>query len=273
MDNPYLEHNRALWNEWATINARSEFYDLASFKKGGIRLHEFELEEVGPVEGRSLLHLQCHIGTDTLSWARLGARVTGLDFSENSLTEARALADELGIEARFVQSNVFDAVDALGGEQFDIVYTSRGVLGWLPDVPQWAQVVSKCLKPGGVFFIHEMHPFLYVFDDSEGATEARVKFPYWPTPEPIEFPVEGSYADRYAETKVKTSFDWAHSMGEVLTSLIDAGLRIDFLHEWPFLDWEVPFLEKRGELWFYPGEGELPLSFSLRATKPSGVAG
>src|SRR5687767_105087 len=110
---PYLEHNRALWDEWATINARSDFYDLPSFRKGGIRLHEFEVEEVGPVEGRSLLHLQCHIGTDTLSWARLGARVTGVDFSERALEEARSLADASEIEARYVLANVYDAADAL----------------------------------------------------------------------------------------------------------------------------------------------------------------
>jgi SAM-dependent methyltransferase len=265
---PYLEHNRALWNEWATINARSEYYDLPTFKQGGNRLREFEIEEVGPVEGRSLLHLQCHIGTDTVSWARLGARVTGVDFSERAVEEARSLAAGAGIEARYVLANVYDAADALGGETFDVVYTSRGVLGWLPDIPRWAEVVARCVNPGGIFYIHEMHPFLYVFDDSEGASEPRVRFPYWSKEGPIEFPVQGSYADRFAETTLKTSFDWPHSLGEVVTALIDAGLQIEFLHDWPFLDWECPFLEQRGDLWFYAGEGELPLSFSLRARKP-----
>jgi 2-polyprenyl-3-methyl-5-hydroxy-6-metoxy-1,4-benzoquinol methylase len=138
-----LRDNRRLWDAWTPINAASAFYDVASFRDGRrpIRLSDYERGEIGPVEGRTLLHLQCHFGLDTLSWARLGAIVTGADFSEAGIATARALAAELEIPARFVVSNLYDLPDALEGE-FDIVYTSRGVLGWLPDIEGWARVAA-----------------------------------------------------------------------------------------------------------------------------------
>jgi len=264
----YLEANRALWDEWTAINERSAFYDLEGFKQGGVRLKDFELAEVGEVEGKDLLHLQCHFGIDTLSWARLGARVTGVDFSEEAITLARLLADELGLEATFVRSNVYHAPEVLDAD-FDVVYASRGVLGWLPDVPRWAAVVARYVRPGGFFYIHEMHPFLYVFDDRHDATEARVHFPYFPREEPIEFPVEGSYADPDAEVKAHVFYDWPHTIGEIVTSLVEHGLRIEFLHEFPSIDWALSFLEQQGDVWVYPGPGELPLSFSLKASRPA----
>ena len=262
----YLEANRALWDEWTAIHEGSEFYDLESFRKGGLRLYGFELEEVGDVRGKDLLHLQCHFGMDTLSWARLGARVTGVDFSGAAVELARRLAEELELEARFLQANVLDLPSLLRGK-FDVVYTSRGVLGWLPDVPRWAGVVSHFLRPGGLFYIHEIHPFAYVFDVEEDATVPRVKYPYFVPSEPLSFE-SSDYAVPDAEVKQPVAYDWSHSMGEIINALVDNGLRIDFLHEWPFLNWELPFLEKRDDgLWWYPGPGELPLSFSLRATK------
>lgn len=267
-EDDYMEANRALWNEWAPIHDRSKFYDVEGFKRGGIRLKDFEVREVGDVRGKDLLHLQCHFGIDTLSWARLGARVTGVDFSDRSIDLARSLAEEIGVGARFVLANVYQ-VPAVVDEDFDVVYASRGVLGWLPDLPRWADVVAHSLRPGGFLYVHEIHPFLYVFDDSRGVTEPRVKYPYWVQSAPLEFAVEGSYADPDAHVNTPVSYDWPHGMDEIVTSLIDAGLRIDFLHEWPFLDWELPFLEKRGDVWVYPGPGELPLSFSLKASKPA----
>jgi SAM-dependent methyltransferase len=260
--------NRRLWDEWAEINARSEFYGLEGFKAGRSKLHPFELEEVGEVRGKDLLHLQCHFGMDTLSWAREGARVTGADFSEAALRLAAGLTEELGLEARWVLSDLYDLPKNLDGD-FDVVYTSRGVLGWLSDLRRWAEIVAHFLRPGGIFYIHEEHPFLYPFDDSPGAIEPRILFPYWARHEPLEFPVHGSYADPEAVTTQKTSFDWPHPLGEILNSLIEAGLRVEFLHEWPFLDWDLPFLEKRDGLWWWPEgkPGEMPLSFSLRALK------
>ena len=262
----YLEANRALWDEWTAIHEGSAFYDLEGFRKGGVRLHDFELEEVGDVRGKELLHLQCHFGMDTLSWARLGARATGVDFSGQAVALATRLAEELDLEATFLQANILELPDVLEGE-FDVVYTSRGVLGWLPDVPRWAEVITHFLRPGGFFYIHEIHPFVYVFDVDEGATEPRVKYPYFAQREPLAFE-SSDYAVPDAPVKQPFAYDWSHSLGEIINALVRNELRIDFLHEWQFLNWDMPFLEK-GEngLWRYPGPGELPLSFSLRATK------
>ncbi len=267
----YRAANRALWDEWAVINARSAFYDLEGFKRGGVRLRPYELEEVGDVAGKSLLHLQCHFGIDTLSWARLGARVTGADFSERAINLACSLASDLGIEARFVCSDILALPATLHGE-FDIVYASRGVLGWLPDLRRWAQVIAHFLRPGGLFYITEIHPVAQVWDDDEGVSELRLRYPYFERPEPLEFPVRGAYADRSAHVEQSVEYNWIHSLGDVVTALAEAGFRIEFLRERPFQEWEVPFLERRedGTWWLPAGQsGELPLSFSLKATKPA----
>ena len=228
---------------------------------------------VGDVAGRSLLHLQCHFGIDTLSWARLGARVTGADFSPAAIDLARSLAVELGFaDARFVESNLYDLPDALEGP-FDVVYTSRGVLGWLPDIRAWARVVAHFLAPGGTFFISEIHPVLQVFEN-EGVTpgELRLTYPYWEHSRPLTFEVKGSYADPTADVGVQVEHGWDHGLGEIVTALIDAGLRIESLVEHPFLEWKADFLVENADgTWRLPGgtPGELPLMFSLRATRPA----
>jgi SAM-dependent methyltransferase len=272
MDQP-LRDNQALWDAWTRIHVPSAFYDVASFRDGTrpIRLSDYELEEIGPVDGRSLLHLQCHFGLDTLSWARLGARVTGLDFSAEAVAAARALADDVGLEARFVQSNVYDAPEVLD-ETFDIVYTSRGVLGWLPDIRGWARVAAHFVRPGGTFYVTEIHPVAQVFED-EGVEsgELRLRYPYWSHAEPISFDAQGSYADPSANTDGLREHGWDHSLGEIVTALVDAGLRIDFVHEFPFVEWPVAFLVEGddGRYRLPPSAGgELPLFFSIRATKP-----
>jgi 2-polyprenyl-3-methyl-5-hydroxy-6-metoxy-1,4-benzoquinol methylase len=276
----FLAANRALWDEWTDIHETSEFYDLEAFRRGGIRLRGFEIDDVGSVEGKTLLHLQCHFGIDTLSWARLGARVTGADFSPKAVALARRLADELGIDASFVCSNVYDLPEALDG-QFDIVYTSRGVLGWLPDMARWAQVAAGFVKPGGTFYIHEIHPVAQVWDDENVRVgELRLRFPYFTQPAPLEFDVAGSYADPTAHVNQPKEYGWNHSLAEIVTGLIGAGLRIDLLREFPYTEWAIPFLEERtavpdGEAearasWWLPEDvpGELPLMFALRARKP-----
>jgi SAM-dependent methyltransferase len=265
--------NRALWDAWTAVHATGSFYDLAGFKTGGVRLRPYEIELVGEVAGRSLLHLQCHFGIDTLSWARLGARVTGADLSPAAIDLARVLADELGFpEARFVCSNLYDLPDALEGV-FDIVYTSRGVLGWLPDVRGWARVVAHFLAPGGRFFITEIHPVVQALEDEGvGAGELRLRYPYWEHHEPLVFEVKGSYADPDADVGEKVEHGWDHGLGEIVSALIDAGLRIERLVEHPFLAWKVGFLVDDGEGdWRLPPDagGELPLMFSLVATKPA----
>jgi len=268
-----LRENNALWDEWTRIHEASEFYDLAAFKRGGIRLKEFELEEIGPVEGLEILHLQCHFGMDTLSFARLGARVTGADFSEVAIDLARSVADEIGHpEARFVRANLYDLPDVLEGT-FDLVYTSGGVLGWLPDIRDWARVVAHFVRPGGRFYITEIHPVALVFDDGDVAPgELRLRYPYWEHATPIISPVVGSYADRDAAVKTKTEHSWDHGLGEIVTALIEAGLRIEFLHEFPFVLWPTPFLEEQPNGTYRlpaSSRGELPLFFSLLASKPA----
>jgi ubiquinone/menaquinone biosynthesis C-methylase UbiE len=269
--NEHIDSNRALWNEWAEINAASDFYDIQSFISGeqGNRLRDYEVEDVGDVEGKDLLHIQCHIGTDTLSWARLGAKVTGSDFSEASLEKAREIANQIGIEARFVQSDTYELPKNLQGD-FDVVYMSRGVLGWLPDMPRLAKVVAHFVRPGGIFYLTEVHPVLQVFDETN-SEELKVKWPYWTREEPIVFEVEGSYADRSAKLNSTHEYGWNHSLGEIVTAFAEAGLRIESLREYPFSEWESDFLEQgEDEKWYLPAhhEGQLPLFFSLKASKP-----
>lgn len=265
--------NQELWDEWTAIHERSAFYDLESFREGGVRIRPYELEDVGPVVDQSLLHLQCHFGIDTLSWARLGARVTGADFSGVAIALATQLAEQVGFpEARFVQSTIDDLPNVLHDE-FDVVYTSRGVLGWLPDIRRWAQVVAHFVKPGGRFYITEIHPIAQAFEN-EGVQpgELVLRYPYWEHHDPLVFPVQGSYADPTATVRATLEHGWDHGLGEIVTALIEAGLEIRALREFPFVDWRLDFLtETEDGTWRLPPtvQGELPLFFSLLATRPA----
>lgn len=272
--NEALSSNRALWDAWTRIHVGSDFYDVASFRscERPIRVADYERDEVGSVEGRTLLHLQCHFGLDTLSWARLGATVTGIDFSDEAISAARALAAEVGIPATFIRSDLYDLPHALDG-QFDIVYTSCGVLGWLPDIAAWGRVAAHFVRPGGLFYVTEIHPVADAFEN-EGVKpgELRLEYPYWSHPEPLRFDVQGSYADREAPTEGLVEYGWDHSLGEIVTSLVDAGLQIEFLHEFDFVRWPMDYLvEGTDGLWRLPEgvKGSLPLFFSLKATKPA----
>ena len=267
-----IRSNNALWDEWTAIHERSTFYDLDGFRAGGVRIASDEQAELGPVDGLDLLHLQCHFGIDTLSFARLGARVTGADFSEAAITLARALADELGFpKARFIRSDLYDLPSTLEGE-FDLVYTSHGVLGWLPDIRRWARVVAHFVRPGGRFYIREVHPVAQAFlEEDVEPGELRLAYPYWEHERPLTFPTHGSYADPTAEVRVPQEHGWDHGLGEILTALIEAGLRIDAVREYPFLAWGLGFLvEAPDGRWVLPADspGELPLSFSILATRP-----
>lgn len=264
----FLNVNRQRWDELTPLHASSDYYDIEGFKQGGTRLSTYEVEELGDVSGKSLLHLLCHIGIDTLSWARLGASVVGADFSTEAVGVAQGLADELHLDGRFVQSDVYKLRDVLD-ETFDIVYMSRGVLGWLPDLAGWAEVAASFVKPGGILYVTEIHPLAQVFDESPGATDLRVTFPYFTTEDPVPIITQGSYAARDAEVKNRLEFGWPHGLGEVISALVDADLRIDFLHEFPFTYWDKPFLRARDDgTWeMDSAKGELPLMFSIKATK------
>ena len=266
---PHLQANQAHWDELVPLHAASDFYDLDAFRAGKCTLDPLEVEEIGDVRGRSLLHLQCHFGQDTLSWARRGARVTGADFSQPAVDLAGSLAGELGLDARFIQANLYDLPTALEGE-FDFVYTGGGALCWLPDLDGWARVAALFVRPGGVFYLREFHPFSYVFDDERSDDELRVRYPYFPGREPLRFEAEGSYADRAAPLRHRVTYEWPYTLGGVVTSLIRAGLQIDFLHEHAATGYrQLPGMV-RGEdgYWRLPDPYSLPLMFSLRARKP-----
>ena len=260
-----LQVNRTNWNERTPVHAASDSYDVDGFKAGRITLHNVELREVGDVSGKTLLHLQCHFGLDTMSWSRLGAKATGVDFSDAAIDLARSLSQELRLDTRFIHSNVYDLPDALD-EQFDIVFTSYGVLCWLPDLGGWASVVANHLKHGGMFYIIDGHPSMNVFEQSD-AGELRVTYPYFHK----EFLWEGGEAS-YAGSEIIESpvYEWHHSLGEIVTALIDAGLRIEFLHEFAFSTYRAYRIMQKGDdgLWRFPEcNDSFPQLFSIRATK------
>jgi len=264
----YRDANRELWNLWTGLHETSPQYDLRGFKEGKCALKPIELVELGDVRGRSLLHLQCHFGLDTLSWARRGAAVTGVDFSDASVRLARSIAEETAIRAEFLCCDLYDLPRCLD-RSFDIVFTSYGVLAWLPDLDGWARVVERFLNPGGIFYIVEIHPFSYVFDNGPGATDLRVTVPYFRSGDPLRFEEQGSYAAPDAPVR-SISYEWPYPLGNVLTALIGAGLRIEYVREYPYTVYPaLPFL-RRGDdgLWRFPdGMIPIPLLFSLKARK------
>jgi SAM-dependent methyltransferase len=257
--------NRANWDERVPIHTAGDFYDVAGFLGGKDALRDFEISEVGNVTGKTLLHLQCHIGLDTLSWARRGATVTGLDFSAPAVAAARDLAERIGADtARFVTSDVYDAVDALDARTFDIVYTGLGSLCWLPDVDRWARTVAALVARGGFLYLAEFHPFA----DILAADGRTVEFDYFRR-DPTVWDEPGTYADAAAETTETVTIEWQHGLGEVVSALVAAGLRLGFLHEYDFsLFPRFPILDKGDSGYRFPaGQPRVPLLYSLRATK------
>ncbi|MDV9194077.1 class I SAM-dependent methyltransferase [Streptomyces sp. Wh19] len=264
------EANRAHWDERVPIHATSDFYDLESFRAGKDALRDFELAEVGDVTGRTLLHLQCHIGVDTLSWARHGAaQVVGLDFSEPAVETARALARELGFgqdRAAFVAADVHDAAEAVPDSSYDIVYTGIGALNWLPDTRRWAETAASLVAPGGFLYLAEFHPMTDCLDD---ATGTKVKHDYFSRDAWVD-ETPGTYADFDAPTIHNRSVEWQHPIGEVVSALAAAGLRIEFLHEHDAsLFARFPTLERQSDGFYrFPADRpRIPLMYSIKASK------
>jgi len=267
--NEYLEANRRHWDELVPLHMQTRFYNVDAFKSGESGLHDLEIAEVGDVAGKSLLHLQCHFGLDTLSWTRRGARVTGVDFSPAAIEAAKGLAAECGIDARFVESDIYLLPEKLD-DQFDVVYTSYGVVFWHPDVRRWAEVVARYVKPGGFFYIAEFHPFCAVFHNEDANGELEIRYPYFEG-DVIRFEEDGTYADREAKLCNKVTYSWPFTIGGVVNSLIEAGLSIEFLHEHPFtVEQFWPLMnEVEPRKWVLRRYGEsVPLLFSLKARKP-----
>ncbi len=267
--NDCLQANQRRWDQLTIEHKESTCYDLEGFRAGKDRLRSIELSELGDVDGKSLLHLQCHFGLDTLAWARRGAKVTGVDFSRNAITLAQSLSEELNIPAHFYRSDIYELPSVLNGE-FDIVFTSYGVLHGLPDLQRWGEIIAHYLKPGGIFYIVEDHPFFRVFRAKpEGEFKADRSYFYSEEPQRIEG--AGSYTTGNKGTD-GVSYVWDHSLGDLINSLVDAGLRIEFLHEFPYAARaKFPFMEQGADGWWRlptHQHGAIPFLFSLKARKP-----
>jgi 2-polyprenyl-3-methyl-5-hydroxy-6-metoxy-1,4-benzoquinol methylase len=261
----WRELNRANWDDRVPVHLASEYYDVAGFRSGVSSLRPFEPAEAGDVTGKRLVHLQCHVGLDTLSWARMGAQVTGLDFSEPAIKAARSLAADLAADASFVVADVYDAVSALGGRRFDVVYTGTGALVWLPDMTRWAQVVAALLEPGGFLYLVEAHPFAQILDEVQGTNVTLDYFQEQPWVEDHLY----TYTDGPALMHTR-SVGFQHGLGQVVTSLAAAGLRIEFLTEHDFDCFQrFQSLERSGREYRTPaGHPRIPMMYSLRARRP-----
>jgi SAM-dependent methyltransferase len=265
----YLKANRERWDQLALEHQNTNFYDLEGFKAGKDRLRSIELTELGDVSGKHLLHLQCHFGLDTLAWARRGAIATGVDFSPTAIDLARGLSEDLQIPAQFVCSNI-DSLPNLHNGHYDIVFTSYGVLHGLPDIRRWGEVISHFLKPGGIFYIVEDHPFFRVFRPKPD-DDFRAERSYFYSAEPQRIEATGSYATD-GRGSAGVSYVWDHSLGSVINALLEAGLQLEFLHEFPYAARaKFPFMEQGPDGWWrLPPErhGTIPFLFSLQARKP-----
>ncbi len=270
------ELNRAFWDERAGYHLQTPFYQtyLRRLKSGGHSLLPLEVGELGDIKGLKVLHLQCHVGTDSLSLARLGADVTGVDFSRVAIEQATALSEDLGIPARFEQMEISEVGERLSGA-FDLVFTSYGVLTWLPDLNLWARNIAQSLRAGGRFYIVEMHPLAFAMaDDTDLERGAfRLGYSYLAQEDALQFNDEpGSYADRERKTTANDTREWSWGLGDVVGALLAAGLELMWLRE--HADGFCPQVQgmPRSEDGHYrlpaPLHGQYPLTFSIMASKP-----
>ena len=253
----YLSINKAAWNKRTKIHVDSKFYDVKTFKDGKSSLNAIELEQVGNVEGKRLLHLQCHFGQDTLSWARRGASVTGVDLSTEAIEQANKLKTALGLHATFIADDIYQ-FGQRNTEKFDIVFTSYGVLCWLPDLSRWAKTIANSLVKGGEFHLVEFHTFNDLLNG----------YSYFPRSAP-DVEDEGTYTENCDGTKSKV-VTWAHSLSEVINALISAGLNIECFKEYPFSPYncfdDLEYVAERGYQMLHKGQ-QVPLLYSIKARK------
>jgi SAM-dependent methyltransferase len=268
MEDLFGSANREYWDGKAGFNVAS--WDVDGFVANPTKLTRIvaaDRDAVGDVRGRSLLHLQCHFGMDTLAWARLGAAVTGVDFSPRAITIANELAARAGLAARFIEADLYATPDVLQ-ETFDIVYTSGGVLCWLPDIGGWAQVVARMLRPGGTFYIREAHPVLWSLEDERDDAQLVIGRPYFEIAQPIRWDAEPVWAKEAPE--VTPHYEWNHGLGGIVSALIEASLTIETLREHQTCLWQaLPFMTLDEDGWWrLPDRPErLPLMYSIRARK------
>jgi SAM-dependent methyltransferase len=272
----YRVVNRANWDERVPVHVASEFYSvdrLADDPTALTSVVRFDVPRLGEIAGLRGVHLQCHIGTDTISLARLGAHMTGLDFSAAAITAARRLAAQAGIDTDFVEADAYSAVDVLGAGRFDLVYTGVGALCWLPDIRRWAAVVAALLGPGGRLFLREGHPVLWAIDERH-TDRLVVDYPYFETQQPIVFEDPTTYVEGDARIEHAVTLSWNHGLGEIVSALLDEGLVLTQLVEHETVPWEAlpGQMEQSGELreWQLTERRErLPLTYTLQAVKRS----
>ncbi len=265
----YLEVNRRWWDESARLHVNTELYPLDDVVAGLDTRRPFEDDEVGSVEGLDLLHLQCHLGTDTLGWARRGARVTGYDLSGVSLEIARDLFERTKTQGTFVEGPVSSASERLGTERFDLVYTGIGALTWLPDLAEWASVVRSLLRPSGRLYLVELHPLLGVLRDDQPELDPAASYFY--RPEGLRSTDDGDYAAGTVTREYTTTLEWQHHLGAVLSALLEAGFTLQSFREHDEISYAPwPAMERlSGQLRWRLGEGRahLPLEYSLLARR------
>jgi ubiquinone/menaquinone biosynthesis C-methylase UbiE len=263
MSQIYFDQNEKMWDARVPHHLKSEFYDMEGFRQGKSSLTEIEANALGDVEGRTLLHLQCHFGQDTLSWARQGAIATGIDISGKAIEAAKSINEELGLNAHFLQANVYDLPQELDG-QYDIVFTSYGATCWLPDLKKWAGIVSRFLKKGGIFYMAEFHPALYMFNFDTG----QIEYNYFNV-KVYEEESEGTYTDRNADIK-EASYFWIHPLDETIMSLMSEGLSLVEFKEYDFSPYNCfPKMKEREPGRFeWGGKGlRIPHVYSLKMSK------
>jgi len=259
----YISINKETWNNKVPVHIDSDFYDMESFINGRNTLPDIDLVLLENIKGKKILHLQCHFGQDSLSLARLGAKVTGIDLSEKAIEKARQLNDQLQLDATFICCDVYETLEHIK-EKFDIVYTSYGTIGWLPDLDKWAKVVSGALKPNGKFVFVEFHPVLWMFDDDF----TKIKYHYH-NEQPIIEEYTGTYANKEAE--IKTNYiGWNHSLAEVFQSLSNNGLQIEHFNEYDYSNYNCfnETLEfESGKFRIKHLENKIPMMYSIKCSK------
>ncbi len=272
----YQSANRDNWDDRVPIHLNSDEYAVQKFIDDPKHISEvvrFDLDrnELGDVAGKSLLHLQCHIGHDTLSWARRGAEVTGVDFSEPAIEACKNLSTKSGTLGEFVVADVYDSPRVLENRLFDVVYTGVGAICWLPDIKLWAEVVTGFLKPGGTFYILEGHPMMWAVSDEDHGEKIVLDWPYFESAGPQPYEESTSYAGT-GTVEHTQMYNFSHGLGEIINALIQAGLVIDFIHEHKVVHWQAfPMMVTAGKgLWKMPDgkEDYLPLMHSIKAHKP-----
>lgn len=259
----YVKINKKWWNSITPIHKKSSLYNLKKFKKGFTSLQKIELEELGNVKGKTMLHLMCHFGMDSLSWTRKGARVTGVDVSDASIQLAKELSNELHIPAEFICSDIYSLPKKLN-KKFNIIFMSYGVLLWLSNIEKWAKLLTHFLKKGGTFYIVELHPFTTILSyDFTLAYDYFDKGPYLDD-------ADGSYTDWNEKIKGVT-YEWSYTMSDIVNALTKVGLHIEYLHEFPFTMYnQFPGhmkKNKKGQYVLKNKKVQIPLLFSLKATK------